>query len=153
MVAVFGFERFDLAGPFETVRPVFARFLPSPACGNIAGGHDAFDVRQALQSNRARNERIARAAKGAARRLAEASAGRTDPEHSMPRGVLVVVDDVKHAIALARKLPNWRIIAKHVLQASLTPQERNVLAARQGPKVRPCNRDALGVAQFKARWV
>ena len=133
MVAVFGFERFDLAGPFEAVRPVFARFLPSPACGNIAGGHDAFDVRQALQSNRARNDRIARTARSIAQRLPEAIAGSTDRQQSMPRGVIIVVDDVKHAICLARKLPNWRIIAKQVLELSLTKQERNVLAARKGP--------------------
>ena len=127
---IFGFDRLAVAGPNEEVRPIRTLFIDLPAFGRLNAGLDAMELRLQLRSSRARNDRIARLARRLTTRQAELAADASDSER--PGGIILVVEDVKHAICLARKLPDWRIIAQDVIESSLTPRESSELAGRRG---------------------
>ena len=114
------------------VRPVTTLFIDLPACGRLNAGVDAMQIRLQLRSNRARNDRIARLARRLSTRQAELAADTSDSQRLSPGGIVIVVEDVKHAICLARQLRDWRIVAQDVIECGLTPRERSELAARRG---------------------
>ena len=93
--------------------------------------------RRGIWNHDIRNRQISAVAKAL---VADDQAARTDPfpvlaaslSSSEPVNVVILVEGIDHALALAPRLPGWAIVTgPHVLEHGLTSQERQILAERR----------------------
>ncbi len=145
MWALFGFDALDVPLHGHVARPVEVRFARMVG-GPMPQGPDIVTLKRlGVWANPIRNRRVAR--------LAQALAAGDDPGLAAESPaiapwaagmgasrVIVLVEGIEHALALADRLPGWGLLAgPHVVTAGLSARHREMVEARPGANEgRPC---------------
>ncbi len=145
MWALFGLDALDVPRHGQVARPVEARFARMMG-GPMPQGPDIVTLkREGIWANPVRNRRVARLAKALAGGdgpglAAESPAIAPWAADMGASRVIVLVEAIEHALALADRLPGWGLLAgPHVATAGLSPRHRDILGRRPGTgRVRPC---------------
>jgi hypothetical protein len=141
LTALFGFEEVVIPRHGHRERPVRVVRPPVQGGPGLTGPLDLVQLkRRGLWQNGLRNRRVARLARALAadqrRELADLLPGCSDLLTDVPaRGVLVVVENVEHGLALAGRLPGWPLWAGPDVDAEglAAGQRRRLLTALPDP--------------------